>query len=269
MLITSPQNPRIKELVKLKNRRKRDERKVVLIEGYRAVLSALENNFKLSEIYYCPDLYLGENETKLVELAIKGGAKDFQTTKDVFIKIAYRDRPEGIIAIAPQVHHKLEDLKVDDHSLFLVAEAIEKPGNLGTMLRSSDAARISGVIVCDPRTDVYNPNVVRASIGTLFTVPIVTTNTEEFVLWKDKHDITTLATTPSATTIYTDVDMTGRVALILGTEQVGLSDEWLEMADEKILIPMYGQADSLNVSAATTLVLFEAVRQRRLKGILS
>jgi len=268
VLITSLQNPRIKEIVKLKNRRKRDERQVILIEGYKAVLSALENGYRLDEIYYCPDLYLGENETMLIDLAVKGGATPFQTTKDVFTKIAYRDRPEGIIAIAPQIHQKLEDLTVDDHSLFLVAEAIEKPGNLGTMLRSSDAARVSGVIVCDPRTDVYNPNVVRASIGTLFTVPIVTTTTDEFVQWKDKNSIVTLATTPSASAIYTDVDMTGKVALILGTEQVGLSDEWLNMADERILIPMYGQADSLNVSAATTLVLFEAVRQRRLKGLL-
>ncbi|MGH7196653.1 MAG: TrmH family RNA methyltransferase [Candidatus Saccharimonadales bacterium] len=268
MLITSLQNPRIKNLVKLKNRRKRDDEKVILIEGYKAILLALDNKFKLDEIYYCPELYLGSNETALVERAIQGGAEAYQLTPEVFAKVAYRDRPEGLIAVASQFHHSLSGIPVNDHSLFLVAEAIEKPGNLGTMLRTADAAGVEGVIVCDGRTDVYNPNVVRASIGTLFTVPIAHADTKEFFEWKKANDVKLIATTPSATKMFTDVDLTGKVALAVGTEQVGLPDYWIDNADEKVLIPMYGQADSLNAAASATLVLYEAVRQRREKGIL-
>lgn len=267
MLITSFQNPRIKSLVKLRNRRHRDSGGV-LIEGYKAVLLALENDFKVTEIYYCPELYLGSNEDSLVNRAVEGGAKAFETTPEIFKKIAYRDRPEGIIAITQQFHRLLQELPVNDHSLYLVAEAIEKPGNLGTMLRTADAAGVEGVIICDLITDIYNPNVVRASIGTLFTVPIAHCTTEEFFAWKKKHGITLLATTPSADKVFTDVDMTGKVALAVGTEQVGLPDNWIDSAEQKVLIPMYGQADSLNAAASATLVMYEAVRQRRAKGIL-
>lgn len=269
MLITSLHNPRIKALAKLKQRRRRDDSGAILIEGYKAILLALENNFRLSEIYYCPELYLGENEPALIHRAIEQGAEAFQTTPDVFTKIAYRDRPEGLIAVAPQFQRALHDLPVTDHSLFLVAEAIEKPGNLGTMLRTADAAKVDGVIICDPITDIYNPNVVRASIGTLFTVPTARTTTEEFFAWKATQGVKLIATTPSATKVFTDVDLTGKIALAVGTEQVGLPDFWLDNADEKIIIPMYGQADSLNAAASATLVLYEAVRQRRAAGLLA
>lgn len=268
MLITSPQNPRIKNLVKLKDRRKRDDKKVIVIEGYKAILLALNNKFKLDEIYYCPELYLGSNETLLVEQAVKNGAAAYQTTAEVFTKIAYRDRPEGIVAVASQFTYKLDDLIAKEHSLFLVAEAIEKPGNLGTMLRTADATSVDGVIVCDGITDIYNPNVVRASIGTLFAVPVAHTNSESFFSWKSKNDIKLVAATPSATKTFTDVDLTGKVALAVGAEQVGLPNYWLDNADEKVFIPMYGQADSLNTSAAAALMLYEAVRQRRQKGVL-
>lgn len=268
MLITSLQNPRIKELVKLRNRRKRDESRVILIEGYKAVFMALKNGVALQEIYFCPELYLGTNEQQLVEQAISQGARAYQTTPDVFKKIAYRDRPEGLIAVGPQFGRSLADLTPNESSLYLVATEIEKPGNLGTMLRSADAAGVDAVIVCDAVTDMYNPNVVRASIGTLFAVPLVQTTTEEFFAWKGQHGVQVLATTPSATELYTDVDLTGSVAIVVGAEQFGLSEEWFMQADKKVLIPMYGQADSLNVSAAATLVLYEAARQRRAKGLL-
>ena len=268
MLITSLQNPRIKLLAKFKNRRQRDESHAILIEGYKATLLALENNIPIKEVYYCPELYLGENETALIARAVEQGAMTYETTADVFRKIAYRDRPEGLIAIAEQFHKKLDDIPVNDHSLYLVAEAIEKPGNLGTMLRSADAAGVEAVIVCDGRTDIYNPNVVRASIGTLFSVPVAVTSTEEFFAWKERNHVQLLATTPSASEQFTDVDVTGKVALAIGTEQVGLPDSWLDQADLKILIPMYGQADSLNAATSASVVLYEAVRQRRAAGIL-
>lgn len=268
MLLTSLQNPRVKDLVKLRQRRPRDERGVVLIEGYAAVRLALETHQAISEFYYCPELYLGSNEPALVERARAAGAAVYQTTPEVFTKIAYRDRPEGLIAVAAQFRHTLADLEVTPHSLFLVAEAIEKPGNLGTMLRTADAAG-AAVIVCDPITDAFNPNVVRASIGTLFTTPIAHADTKSFFEWKAKTGVKLIATTPSAATPFTDIDLTGPVALAVGTEQVGLPQNWIDQADERVIIPMYGQADSLNAAASATLILYEAVRQRRAAGLLA
>lgn len=264
MVITSLQNPQIKKLVKIRDRRKRDQEKLIIIEGYKAIRLALENGFNLQEIYYCPELYLGINEPVLVEQVIERGAKPYQTTTPVFAKLAYRDRPEGLIAVGPQFDVSLARLSSpSEDALFLVAEAIEKPGNLGTMLRSADAAGVSGVIVCDGITDVYNPNVVRASVGTLFTMPVVQTTTKEFFDWSRKNAIRVVATTPDAQRLFTETDLSGKLAIAVGAEQFGLSEDWLSRADEKVRIPMLGKADSLNVSAAAALALFEAVRQRQ------
>jgi len=185
-----------------------------------------------------------------------------ECTEDVFRKMAYRDRPEGLLAVGPQIHHALDGLSIKEPSLVVVAEAIEKPGNLGTILRTADAAGVDAVLVCDRSTDINNPNVVRASIGTLFTVPAVETSSAETLAWLRQNGFTILAATPHADSRYTDVDLTGNVALVVGTEQYGLSEHWLSEADLKVRIPMLGQADSLNVSAATTILLYEAVRQR-------
>ncbi len=269
MQITSLQNPRIKQLVKLKVRRHRDENQQVLIEGYKGLVMALDNHISVVEIYACPALYLGSNEPALLQRATEAGATVYETTEAVFRKIAYRDRPEGLIAVAKPFHKKLADLRVSEHSLYLVAEAIEKPGNLGTMLRTADACGVDAVIVCDGITDIYNPNVVRASIGTVFSQPVVLTNTQEFFAWKEQNNIHLAATTPAASKMFTDADLTGAVALAVGTEQVGLPDTWLDRADIQVLIPMYGQADSLNAATSASLVLYEAVRQRREVGLLA
>ncbi len=268
MEITSLQNPRIKNLARYSNRRHRDREQKILIEGYRGILRALENNFPLEELYICPELYLGDNEDALVQMAGSRGTRVFTVTPPVFKKITYRDRPEGLLAVAPQFHKHPRDLPHPDNPLYVVGEAIEKPGNLGTMLRSADAAGCNGLIVCDACTDIFNPNVVCASVGTLFSMPIAECSSQDFVDWCRETGVKIVATTPDTETVHTDADLTGPVAVAMGTEQYGLSDFWLENADIKVRIPMYGQADSLNVATATTLVLFEAVRQRRAKGML-
>ena len=269
MKITSLQNARIKHLVKLAKRRNRDREKVMIIEGYRAMLKALDNNFKIDEVYYCPDCFLGENEPKLLERCEQQGAKLFELTEQVFKKIAYRDRPEGLFALAPQFSMSLDDIKLTDSTMIVVGEAIEKPGNLGTMLRSSDAAGADVLVVCDACTDIFNPNVICASVGTMFTMQLAEASSEEFINWAKKNDFTIVATTPDCQSNFTDVDMTGRVAIVMGTEQYGLTDQWFHDPDVvKTKITMYGQVDSLNVATATTLVLFEAVRQRQVKGML-
>jgi TrmH family RNA methyltransferase len=263
MEITSAQNPRIKHLVKLRKRRTRDAEKQILIEGYRELNRAVENGTVPTDLYFCREFFLGENEGALIAKCEAGGAKVFDCTPDVFRKISYRDRPDGLLALAPWFSLAPDDLKLSDNPLVLVAESIEKPGNLGTMLRSADAAGVDALIVCRSNTDVFNPNVVRASVGTLFTVPLaVTDSTEEAYAWLRANGIRIIATTPDTETQYFNEDLSGPVALVVGSEQYGLEAASLEQADQRVRIPMNGQADSLNVAASATLVLYEALRQR-------
>ncbi len=260
--ITSLQNPRIKQLVKLRDRRPRDEAGVFLVEGYRQIRRALEKGVKLTELYFAPDWYLGENEPALLAQAAATGAKLFELTKEAFAKVAYRERPDGLLAVAPQWRTGLDDLKLSATPFLLVVEAIEKPGNLGTILRSADAAGVDALIVCDPVTDLFNPNVVRASTGVLFSVPVAIAASDEVRPWLRARGIRAVVTTPAAEALYTDTDLRGPLALVMGSEQYGLSDAWLREADARVRIPMAGQADSLNVAMATIITLFEAVRQR-------
>jgi TrmH family RNA methyltransferase len=260
--ITSLQNPRVKELVRLRDRRPRDEAGVFLVEGYRELRRALEKQITLREVYFSPEWFLGENEPALLAQAAAAGATLFELSKDAFAKVAYRERPDGLLAVAPQWRRKLEDLALPATPFLLVVEAIEKPGNLGTILRSADAAGCHAVIVCDPVTDIFNPNVVRASTGVLFSVPCVVDESPRVLAWLKERGIRTVATTPGAEKLYSDTDLRGPLAVVMGSEQYGLSKFWLENADQPVRIPMAGQADSLNVAMATIITLFEAVRQR-------
>ena len=261
-IITSLQNPRVKQLVKLRDRRLRDEADVFLVEGYREIHRALEKNVPLRELYYSPEWFLGENEPALIEQARSAGAKLFELTRAAFAKIAYRERPDGLMAVVPQWHRTLDGLALPPAPFLLVIEAIEKPGNLGTIMRSADAAGVDAIIVCDPVTDVFNPNVVRASTGVLFAIPLVVVDSRVAQAWLRDKKIRTVATTPSAETLYTGADLRGPLALVMGSEQFGLGEYWLKNADLRVRIPMAGQADSLNVAMATLITLFEAVRQR-------
>ena len=287
--ISSLQNPRLKQLVKLRDRRPRDEAGVFLVEGYREIRRALEKGVALAEIYFSPEWFLGENEPALIAQARAAGAEAFELTKEAFAKVAYRERPDGLLAVAPQWKRALEDLdavvagrglpippeaqgrgaagagdpaRQKRAPFFLVVEAIEKPGNLGTILRSADAAGCDAVIVCDPVTDIFNPNVVRASTGVLFSVPLVVEESARVQAWLKERGVRMVATTPAAEKIYSDVDLRGPLAVVMGSEQYGLSKFWLENCDVPVRIPMAGQADSLNVAMAAIITLFEAVRQR-------
>jgi RNA methyltransferase, TrmH family len=260
--ISSLQNPRIKQLVKLRDRRPRDEAGVFLVEGYREILRALEKGVRLQELYFSPDWFLGANEPALIAQAEAAGAKLCELTKEAFAKVAYRERPDGLVAVAPQWRRTLEDLVLPAQPFVLVVEAIEKPGNLGTILRSADAAGCHAVIVCDPVTDIFNPNVVRASTGVLFSVPLVVAESAPVHAWLQARGIRSVATTPAAESIYSEVELRGPLAIVMGSEQYGLSEFWLKHADLPVRIPMAGQADSLNVAMATIITLFEAVRQR-------
>lgn len=261
--ITSTSNARIKALVRLRTRRERDASGTFLVEGYRELSRAADAQVEIETLFVCPEWYIGGNEPALVDRIAAGGAEVIPVAADPFAKASYRDRPEGLLAVARQFPTELDGLGFDGTPLFLVAEAIEKPGNLGTMLRTADAAGLDGVIVTDPTTDPFNPNVVRASLGTLFTVPIAVTDTDTAIASLASRGIRTFATTPDASLAHFDADLTGPAALVVGSEQYGLSDRWLEAADDRIVIPMPGSVDSLNAAMAAGIVVFEALRQRR------
>lgn len=265
--ITSLQNPKIKKAVKLCDRRERNETGLFLIEGYRELSRAFNGGVSVQTLFICPEFFLGSNENTLVEEFRKTGTEIILCNESVFAKLSYRDRPDGLVAIAIQMRRPLMDLvaklATKKDPFLIIAEAIEKPGNLGTILRSADAAGVDGVIVCDRCTDIYNPNVVRASVGTLFTIPVVEATSAETLLWLQEREIKVVAATPSAKEEFTDAELSGPVAIAVGTEQLGLTEQWMNSSDIKVRIPMHGIADSLNVATATTLLLYEVVRQRR------
>ena len=267
--LSSVQNPLIKQLVKLRDRSERDKTGQFIIEGYRELLRAVDSGFPIQTLFICNELFLGSNEQSLINRMQKSGSQIISCARPVFEKISYRDRPDGLLGLAPQQHRTLNDfnllLQNKEAPFLVVAEAIEKPGNLGTILRSSDAVGLDGLIVCDRCTDIHNPNVVRASVGTLFTVPVAETKGDETLQWLKENKIAIVAATPSAKIEFTEADLTGPIAIAVGTEQLGLSKRWMEEADIQVRIPMCGVADSLNVAMATTLLLYEVLRQRRAK----
>ncbi|MBP5183211.1 MAG: RNA methyltransferase [Lentisphaeria bacterium] len=264
-LITSAQNPRVKHACSLRERRERDREKVTVLEGYRELSRALALGIRFRECFFAPELFLGENEPALVEEIEKSGAETFQTTGTILRKLAYRERPEGLIAVVEMEKKGLESMPIVPNGLYLVAETIEKPGNLGSILRSADAVNATGVIICNRQTDLFNPNVIRASTGAIFSVPVAECTSEEAVSWLKEHAIRSLAATPHTDLIYPENDMTGPTAIVVGAEQYGLSEYWLKHADVQVVIPMLGKMDSLNVATAATLLLYEAARQRNWK----
>ena len=268
-IINSPANPRVKAVLKLRQRAHRDEQGLMLVEGYREIKRALDNGYRPGQLFFCEEMFLkGTGEPVLIERCRALGAEVLACGAAAFARLAYRERPEGLLAVGPQVRRTLADLALPPRALVVVAEAIEKPGNLGTILRSADAAGVHAVIVCDRCTDLHNPNVVRASTGMLFAVPVAEADGAATRAWLRARAFAILAATPHADKLHTEVDLTGNVALVVGAEQYGLSEAWLQAADLRVRIPMLGQADSLNVSAAATILLYEAVRQRVAAGLL-
>ncbi len=261
--IESLKNPRVKAAVKLRKSKIRTEQRQTLVEGFREILRATENNWSFIELYFCPDLYLGCDEDQLVATIQKSGTPIFQCSESAFRKMSYRDTPDGLLALSPLVGKTLDELELPENPLILIAEDLEKPGNLGTILRTADATGVNAVITCDPKTDINNPNVIRASIGTLFFIPVAEASTDETFLWLKKNRIQSVAAVPGAEPEYTDVNMQKGTAIVVGSEDTGLSDAWISGADCNVGIPMLGKNDSLNVSTAAAIMLYEAVRQRR------
>ena len=262
-LITSPQNPRIKNLLRLQQKSsERREQELTIIEGHRELTIAHGAGVAVAALFVCAEL---AGETRLRELRqVLGGATEwFEMSKAVFEKVAYREGSDGVLALVVPPHRTLTDLPLPAAPLLLVLESVEKPGNLGAILRTADAAQVTAVVVCDPRTDLYNPNAIRASIGCSFTVPTVATTRAELLTWCRQHNIRTYAAALTTAAVpYTTCDFRGPTALVMGTEADGLTPELLAACDHTIIIPMRGAIDSLNVSTATAILTFEVLRQR-------
>ena len=257
--ITSVQNPYIKSLVQLQEKAKtRKQTGTFLIEGQREIMLAQKGGYALETILFLPELISAEQITKLSNNQIDL----IEISKEVYQKLAYRDSTEGILAIAKTKSLQLSDLKLSNNPLILVAEATEKPGNIGALLRTADAANLDAVIIANPKSDMYNPNVVRSSVGCLFTRQIATGSTEEVIAYLKEKNISIYCATLQDSTSYHTQDYTTPSALVVGTEATGLTDAWRNASTKNIIIPMQGEIDSMNVSVAAAILLFEAKRQR-------
>ncbi len=272
-MITSTQNPRIKHLLLLQQKSaQRRADGLFVVEGRREVEHCLEAGFKLRTVFVCEEICphqtsprggFRDGHSPLGEMEGGRAVEIVPVSPNVYERIAYRGGTEGIVAIVEERKIGLRDLKLSDTPLIVVLESVEKPGNLGAVLRSADAAGADAVIVCDPLTDLYNPNLIRSAIGAVFTVPCVACSTEECIAFFKEKGISILTAQLQDSKLYYDTPMTGPTAIVMGTEATGLSDLWRKAADAHIRIPMLGHLDSLNVSVSAAILLFEAVRQRQ------
>jgi len=263
--ITSAQNPKIKLLTELQSKsRTRKNEGLFVVEGRREIEHCIEGGFTIKSAFVCPEIFSEEGCDLL-----KTAESVFEVPQNLYDKIAYRGGTEGIIAEVLSRGSSLRDLGVEakiadgKKPLVVVLEAVEKPGNLGAVLRSADAANADAVIICDPLTDLFNPNLIRSSIGAVFTVPTVACTSEEAIAWLQKNGFAILTAQLQDSSLYYDCDMTGPTAIVMGTESTGLSQIWRDAASAHIRIPMLGRLDSLNVSVSAAILLFEALRQRQ------
>jgi TrmH family RNA methyltransferase len=256
--ITSIQNPFIKSLVLLQEKAKnRKQTGTFLIEGQREISLAIKGGYEIETLLFYPEIC-----TEVEAKKISKTTELIEINKDVFQKLAYRDTTEGVLAIAKTKSQQLSDLKLSSNPLILVAEAPEKPGNIGAILRTADAANLDAVIIANPKSDLYNPNIVRSSIGCLFTNQIATGTTAEIINFLKERKINFYCATLQNSTSYHTQDYTNPTALVVGTEATGLTKEWRDAATQNIIIPMQGEIDSMNVSVAAAILIFEAKRQR-------
>jgi TrmH family RNA methyltransferase len=262
-IITSTANPKIRAAARLRRRTERDRTGLMLIEGAREILAALRGGITVGELFVCERFADGGDERKLLSELDGSPVVLTPVGSKAFNKIAYRESTGGVIAVATRQDRPLDLLPEDDMPLLLVVDGVEKPGNLGAVFRSADGAGVTGIIVSDPEVELSNPNVIRASIGTVFEVPSAVAAAGDVIRWLKERGISIITTSPQGNRPYTDVDMTGATAIVLGSEDTGVSDDWLDASDLVVRIPMHGSADSLNVSAAATIMIYEAARQRR------
>ena len=264
-IITSAQNPKIKTLLELQEKSKARKREgLFVVEGLRELIHCIEAGYELHAVFACMDILSEDDYNEIVKAAETNSSDSrcYSITKAIYEKVAYRGSTEGVIAELRCKSHKLEDLKVKGNPVIVVLESVEKPGNLGAILRSADAAGVDAVIVCDPLTDMYNPNLIRSSIGGIFTVQTAAASSEETINWLKERGIKIYTAQLQDSEWYYDTNMTGGTAIIMGTEATGLTNIWRKAADAHIKIPMLGKLDSLNVSVSAAILMYEAVRQR-------
>lgn len=262
-MISSKANPRIKNVVKLQKASERLEQGLFIVEGFREIDRAIRSGFHPEELYICESLSKhGQSEAILNQLP---GFRNYETvTEEVFEKMAYREGSDGIIAVFKSKANALQDLKLPGNPLLIVLESVEKPGNLGAVMRTADAAGVDAVFLCNPTTDLYNPNTIRASLGCIFSLNIIVTSSEQAIAWMKKNGIQIYCTYLEASVNYLEADYTNPCAIVMGSEAEGLTQKWIQNSNKNIIIPMHGIADSLNVSVSSAVVVYEALRQRTL-----
>jgi len=258
--ITSAQNTKIKDLLALQEKSKERRKKgLFVVEGRRELLHCIEVGYEPHTVFICTEILKQE---ELEEIAGKCDCNFIDLPQHLYDKVAYRGGTEGVIAEMHCKEMTLDSLKLKKNPLVVVLESVEKPGNLGAVLRSADASGVDAVIVCDPLTDMYNPNLIRSSIGAIFTVPVATASSEDTIAWLKANGIKIYTAQLQDSEWYYDTDMKGGTAIVMGTEATGLTDAWRKAADAHIKIPMLGKLDSLNVSVSAAILMYEAIRQR-------
>jgi TrmH family RNA methyltransferase len=260
--ISSAQNSLVKRILLLKDKsRERKKTGFFILEGKRELSLAVKAGYSIETLCYCDVLQdINQLETEIV---LEPSIHRISFSLDVYKKVAYRDTTEGVIAIVNAKSHELSTLELKKEKPFiLVAEAPEKPGNIGALLRTADAANLDAVLIANPKTDLYNPNIIRSSVGCVFSRSIAMGTTSEIITYLKEIDARIFCAALSASKNYTDVDYTGGTAIVVGTEASGLSEEWLSNSDQNIIIPMEGEIDSMNVSVSAAILIFEGKRQR-------
>ena len=261
--ISSPQNALIRKIVLLQEKsRERRKQALFVVEGKRELALAIQANYELDSILYYPGI-MSKNDLLDLIKEIKNQPEVIEVSQDVYQKLAYRDSTEGVIALLKTKKHALEDLRLKNkNALILVAESPEKPGNIGALLRTADAANLDAVLIANPKGDLYNPNIIRSSVGCIFTNTIGVGTTAEILDFLKANQIQVFCAALSASQAYTQTDFTKASAIVVGTESTGLSQSWLEASTQNIIIPMEGEIDSMNVSVSAAILIFEAKRQR-------
>ena len=255
--LSSANNPKIKELLLLKERSKeRRERSLFVIEGIRELLAANKAGYEIESIFFVPGSAGEEAINKITANHL------YSVTEALYAKIAYREGSEGVVATAKYRERRLSDIKLSKNPIVIILESVEKPGNLGAVIRTADGINADAVIICDPLTDIYNPNIIRSSLGGVFTRNVCVCNSQDAYEWLVENKIRVLTTELQASKWYYNTNMSGACAIVMGAESTGLKPFWREHADERIKIPMSGDVDSLNVSVSTAVICYEALRQR-------
>jgi TrmH family RNA methyltransferase len=261
-LITSARNPRVEALVDLHSRRGRERSGRMLVEGHDEISLALASGAEPSALYFCPSLVRDTAQLSMVERAREVGAEVFELSPRVFEKVAYRQSPDGWLAEFPAISSALDRLRLGADPILLICERVEKPGNLGAILRTAEAAGVDAVIASPPVTDWGNPNTVRASRGALFAVPVAEAPPAELVRWLREQGLAIAVTSPQGGVPFTSVDLSGGLAIVLGSESHGVQGLWEELADVRVRVPMFGRVNSLNVAATAAILTYEVLRQR-------